>query len=61
MSDEMRDDSEKQQEERPRRITLTGRRFGRVSFELQQSDEPPEESMSSGPARRTTGERRRAG
>ncbi len=60
MADEMRDDSQEQREERPKRITLSGRRHGRLSFEVEQPEEPAEDSALYAPARRTTGERRRA-
>ena len=62
LADETRDETRDNQTERPKRITLTGRRFGRTSLNIGgETVELPEEeeSLPSRP-RRDTAERRRA-
>jgi hypothetical protein len=58
MADETRNDSRESQQDRPKRITLEGRRFGYITVPAEyaaKESERPEQS-----ARRNTGERRRA-
>ena len=61
MADEKREDTEDQREERPKRTTQSGRRFGRQSYELEQPKEPYDGSALNTPLGRITGERRRVG
>ena len=60
MADETRNDSDGQHPERPRRTTLTGRRFGYVSFPAEEIVETTTRRAEPERPRRDTAERRRA-